>query len=79
MDINYPDSIEKEELEKLKTRKGFIQMCLNSNYKIPGINNDSEEEQVTKEKEEDELMQDYDPNKPNDYEQMLLRKRRIEK
>ena len=24
-------------------------------------------------------MQEYDPQKPNDYEQMLLRKRRIEK
>ena len=66
MDIS--SCVEKSELERLNTRKGFVQMCLKPTYKLPDNSDD-----------EMPLDDEYDPCKPNDYEQMLLRKRRIEK
>jgi hypothetical protein len=47
---------------------GFVQMCINPTYKMQ-----SDDQARSCEQEE------YDPSRPNDYEQMLSRKKRIEK
>lgn len=44
-------------------------MCLDPTYRFQGASED----------EPDPGMSLYDPTKPNDFEQMMLRKRRIEK
>ena len=49
-------------------------MCLLPNYRFQSVNDSDDEPPKT-----DAGQMEYDPCKPNDFEQMLIRKRRIEK
>jgi hypothetical protein len=51
-------------------------MCIDATYRFQGAADNSDEELPAR---QDAGQQEYDPMKPNDFEQMLLRKRRIEK